>query len=401
MKILVISNLYPPNSRGGAEMIARDTAEEAVRQGHEVAVLSTGVHDTDDVVGGVRVVRFTPKLPYHILNDADQSLGSRLQWHARDLVGSRATRTIVTDAIKDVAPDLILTFNLRGMEIGSIAKAVRRSRISWIHELHDVQLLVPSGLEWFGPQRRVGLRRLWQSRIVKMFYGGLTGYIMGSPDTVVSPSVFMIDAHKKSGLFNKSESRVLINPVDLEVVQDRSVPKARERDKPARSVDRLETIKLLYVGQLELHKGVNYVLEAMGHVGDHKVVFDIVGDGSQQDELMNQVLDMSDSIKINFHGRVPHKKVFELMKEATALILPSVVIENCPGVILEARASNLPVIASNVGGVSELIDANGLFEPANARAIVEKIHLVAEGKVSSKGRSGLISVSEYVKELLK
>ncbi|MBT6254115.1 glycosyltransferase [Candidatus Uhrbacteria bacterium] len=388
MKILVISNLYPPESRGGAEMIARDTAEEAVRQGHEVTVLSTGTHDADDVVGGVRVVRFTPKLPYHILNDADQSLGSRLQWHARDLVGSRATRTIVTDAIKDTAPDLILTFNLRGMEIGSVAKAVRRSRISWIHELHDVQLLVPSGLEWFGPQKRVGLRWLWQSKIVKMFYGGLTGYIMGSPDTVVSPSVFMIDAHKKSGLFDKSESRVLINPVDMSDVSENV-----KRDS--------EEVRLLCVAQLELHKGVNYVIEALNHVGEHEVTLDIVSAGSQLDELMNQALDLPESVNVSFHGRVPHEKVFELMKQASALILPSVVIENCPGVILEARASDLPVIASNVGGVSEFIDLNGLFEPANARAIVEKIHLVAEGKVNSKGRSGLISVSEYVKELLK
>jgi len=388
-------------------MIARDFAEEAVRQNHELWSLSTTTRENtdegiaDDVVGGVKIRRYAPKLPYYILEDAEQSLGSRLMWHAKDLVGSRATSDLVTETIKESSPDVIVTFNLRGMEIGSVVRAIRRSRINWIHELHDVQLLVPSGLEWFGPQKRVGLRWLWQSRIVKMFYGWLTGYIMGSPGLVVSPSVYMIDAHKKMGLFVKSESHVLINPVDLDVDRARFTPNMDGRAKVDKTQDHDKVTKLLYVGQLELHKGVHDVLEALKHVSEHKVELDIVGAGSQQDELMNQVLEHPDSVVVRFHGRVSHERVFEFMASASALVLPSVVVENCPGVILEARSVGLPVIASNVGGIPELIAPEGLFEPADPRGIAEKIHLLAEGKVSASSKDDLISVSIYVDNLLK
>jgi glycosyltransferase involved in cell wall biosynthesis len=55
-------------------------------------------------------------------------------------------------------------------------------------------------------------------------------------------------------------------------------------------------------------------------------------------------------------GRQPRERVFALMKGASALVFPSTCYENLPVTILEAYAVGLPVIASNLGGMSSLID---------------------------------------------
>ena len=89
------------------------------------------------------------------------------------------------------------------------------------------------------------------------------------------------------------------------------------------------------------------------------------------------------------------------MAKADALVLPSVVVENCPGVILEARTVGLPVIASDVGGVSELIDPDGLFQPGDPLGIAQKIHDVVGGKIKSLGKEGLLDVEEYVEVLVR
>lgn len=383
MRILVVTNLYGPESRGGAENIAKQAAEEMVRQGHEVTVLSTTGKPVSDLASavddGVMVLRYHPGLPYHILHDAKQPLWKRLLWHKLDVLQMAGARKATNQAIEQAKPDLIITHNLRGMGMG-VARAVRASGVRWMHTLHDIQLLVPSGLYWFDHVS------FWQRSIVTAPYQWWMKRVMGSPDMISAPTNYIADAHREAGFFAESDVRVLQTPVNLPADLSR---------KEAQSIS--IPLKLVVVGQLEPNKGLHVLIEALRHVED--VQLDIVGDGSAAVDLAELALQTPKSVTVNLHGRVPHTEVFRYMREADALVFPSVAIENCPGAILEANVVGLPVIGSDQGGVPELIHPEGLFEPGNVRLLVQAIERLRAGDIKPMDIKPS-NVETYVKHLL-
>jgi glycosyltransferase involved in cell wall biosynthesis len=108
----------------------------------------------------------------------------------------------------------------------------------------------------------------------------------------------------------------------------------------------------LFVGRLSQEKGVDTMLAAWKRLGE-KVPLKIVGDG----ELAPEVAEAAERLnEVEWMGRQPKERVLALMKDARALIFPSVWYEGFPMVIAEAYAVGLPVIASNLGSMSSLID---------------------------------------------
>ncbi len=80
-------------------------------------------------------------------------------------------------------------------------------------------------------------------------------------------------------------------------------------------------------------------------------------------------------------GRQTREKVLELMREARVLIVPSECYENGPLTVLEAFACGLPVIASNLGSMAEIVDHERtglLFEPGNAADLARKVRWAFE-----------------------
>ena len=108
----------------------------------------------------------------------------------------------------------------------------------------------------------------------------------------------------------------------------------------------------LFVGRLSQEKGLDTLLAAWQRLR-HKVPLKIVGDGP----LAPRVAEISKRVaEIEWLGRQPKDQVEHLMKDARALIFPSVWYEGFPMVIAEAYAVGLPVVASDLGSMSSLID---------------------------------------------
>jgi glycosyltransferase involved in cell wall biosynthesis len=108
---------------------------------------------------------------------------------------------------------------------------------------------------------------------------------------------------------------------------------------------------VLYVGRLSKEKGLDTLLAAREQFGE-EVPLKLVGDGP----LAPQVAEAARRQKLEWLGQLPKDRVLGLMKEARALIFPSVWYEGFPMVIAEAYAVGLPVIASDLGSMSSLID---------------------------------------------
>tara|TARA_B100000949_G_C14238387_1_gene432313 strand:- start:168 stop:1370 length:1203 start_codon:yes stop_codon:yes gene_type:complete len=113
---------------------------------------------------------------------------------------------------------------------------------------------------------------------------------------------------------------------------------------------------LLSVGRAHWVKGYNYALKSCKLLKDADVPFHytIVG-GAEDEELQFLQKKYNLEREVSLLKRMPQKQVFDIMKSASLLLLPSI-IEGTPNVIVEAMALGLPVLCTNCGGVSELIE---------------------------------------------
>jgi len=114
--------------------------------------------------------------------------------------------------------------------------------------------------------------------------------------------------------------------------------------------------RLLAVGMFYEAKGYDVLLRAVAQLD---VGLDMIGDGSLRPGLEELARSLGVADRVTFHGVQPKPAVARMMREAELLVLSSH-FENNPTAVLEALASGLPVVATRVGGVPELVnESNG------------------------------------------
>ena len=141
--------------------------------------------------------------------------------------------------------------------------------------------------------------------------------------------------------------------------------------------------KFLFVGYLAKRKGLDTALKALGELKSYDWTLDILGDGSQREELEGLVnkLDLSDRVK--FYGFRDDAEKF--MSEASCLLFPSHQ-EGLPLTVNEALAVGLPVIASDIEPLRPLlksIELNNLVTPGDVSEWREAIKNFLDFKTSS------------------
>jgi glycosyltransferase involved in cell wall biosynthesis len=132
---------------------------------------------------------------------------------------------------------------------------------------------------------------------------------------------------------------------------------------------------VLFVGRLSREKGVDLLLAAWKRLRG-RLPLKIVGDGPVAGQVAEAVRRLRG---VEWLGSQPKDSVLALMKDARALIFPSVWYEGFPMVIAEAYAVGLPVIASDLGSMSSLIDHGRtglLFGPGDTEALTAQLQWV-------------------------
>jgi glycosyltransferase involved in cell wall biosynthesis len=128
--------------------------------------------------------------------------------------------------------------------------------------------------------------------------------------------------------------------------------------------------RILFVGRLIDYKGVQYLIEAIKKLSVPYELL-IIGEGPYRSLLQRS----SAGLNISFLGEISPLKVCEFMRSASVFVLPSLT-ENLPNVILEALAAGVPVIATSVGALPEIIreGENGfLIPPKDSNLIAERL----------------------------
>jgi glycosyltransferase involved in cell wall biosynthesis len=130
--------------------------------------------------------------------------------------------------------------------------------------------------------------------------------------------------------------------------------------------------RLLFVGRLVQRKGVEVLLDAIAALrGQRAVELMIVGDGPLQDNLRERAARLGISDVVRFTGFVPAAELSRQFSECDAFVLPAVEdskgdVEALGVVLIEALLHNRPVIASESGGIPEIVlhEQTGLLVPS-------------------------------------
>ena len=210
MKIGIVTNLYPPHARGGAENVIVRTVEQLLSMGHDIFVITgqpkeKGVETSLGKVSIERVYRFFPSNVYFTLDDYKHRWPIRLFWHIIDAFSSSGANAVKT-ILADEKPDVVITHNLKGIGL-RIPEAIQGMGIPHVHIMHDLQLVIPSGLRMFGQEKEP-----WYARPGYLAYRAICRARLGKPSMVISPSQFLIDEYKKVGFFKEPDVRFMPNP---------------------------------------------------------------------------------------------------------------------------------------------------------------------------------------------
>lgn len=389
LRVCLINNIYPPFHRGGAEQVVVKTVEGLRAAGHEVILITASPEgDTVEKQPGLTIYRFTPPNIYFYTKAHEHHAAMRMLWHLINLfhwpVAQRVKRIVQQEQ-----PDIVHTHNLMGLSF-LIPRIIASLQIPHVHTVHDVQLVEPSGIILKEKEHE------WRYRgFPSKLYTAVVRWLFGSPHVVISPSKFLLKFYQERGFFPHSKGTVVRNPLTFTWHSSHE----QRRDSTV--------MHFLYVGQIESHKGITVLVDAFLQLKEHHIVLHIVGSGSLLSSITKQT---ASDPRVVMHGRVERDELARLFSTIDMTIVPSRCYENSPTVIFESFSFGVPVLASNVEGIAELIDEekNGMtFQPGDVASLQEKISWCIQHRqeVATMGQQTQaflrdITKQEYISELI-
>ena len=163
--------------------------------------------------------------------------------------------------------------------------------------------------------------------------------------------------------------------------------------------------RLVFVGSLQPLKGLPELLAGLARMNDIPWELHLAGVGPQAAEYRELGGRLGLSSRLHWHGAMLKPDLAELLRASRALVLPSRV-ESLPCVILEAMATGLPVLATRVGGIPEIVDeTNGvLIEPRDVDAIEAGIRKLLSRDFDNEAiavRARRFTLAEVGREILE
>lgn len=335
MRVLVAHNAY--QQRGGEDSVVDDEVALLRARGAEVALMQ--LHN-DDIAGMGRL-----------------ELLGRTLW-------SRPAAQEMAERCRSFRPDVVHVHNSFPLMSPSIHWAAQAAGVPVVQTLHNFRLLCPQAM-----LLREG--RVCEDCVGRLpWRGAVRGCYRGSvaQSSVLAATLVL---HRARGTWQRRVNRfIALTEFSRGKLVEGGLPGDRIRVKPnfadlpaAADVPRQG---LLFVGRLSEEKGVQTLAAAAAGL---TVPVQVIGDGP-----LRTTVDKADGLQAQ--GAQPLQVVAAAMRTAGALVLPSICYENFPRTLVEAFASGLPVIASRLGAMAELVQdgvTGLLFEPGDASALRERL----------------------------
>lgn len=149
-----------------------------------------------------------------------------------------------------------------------------------------------------------------------------------------------------------------------------------------------ENIVVGFIGRLEWEKGVHHIIDAMELIQDQRVKLEVVGSGSQLSDLKKKVERKGLGDRVSFLGHVEEGDRSNVMQAWNAAVIPSS-YEPFGIVALELGQAGIPIIAAQVGGLSEIISSSEfgyLIREVSGVAIAQEIESILSNQTEAAAR---------------
>jgi glycosyltransferase involved in cell wall biosynthesis len=323
MKILLVHNRY--QIAGGEDTVVQAEKSMLETHGHEVALLES---DNADISGGV----------------------GRLQ-AAMGAVYSRRGKRRVASELARFRPDVMHVHNFFPLFSPSIYSAAREAGVAVVQTLHNYRLVCPNALlfrDGHVCEDCVG-RAVPLPGVVHACYRGSR--------LATAPVVAMLAVHRALGTWtNMVDAYIALTEFSRQKLIEGGVPAEKIFAKPnfvhpCPVVGDGQGGYALFAGRLSEEKGISTLLAAWKQIAE-QIPLKMVGNGPLAQMVQSAT---KQSRGIEWLGQVSREQTLDLMRHATLLIFPSIVYETFGMSIVEAFAVGLPVVASDLGAMSSLI----------------------------------------------
>ena len=366
LRVLVAHNAY--QQRGGEDSVVESEVELLLKHGHAVERYTRHNSEISNNGGGAF---------------AQLKL-------ARDALWSQRSSADITRAMAAFRPDVIHVHNSFPLISPSLYWAAAAAGVPVVQTLHNFRLICPQAM-----LLREG--RVCESCVGKVPWRGVVhGCYRGSvaQSAVVAT---MVQTHRALGTWqSKVTMYIALNEFCKRKFIEGGLPAGRLRIKP-NFVD-LPALPVrarsgyLFVGRLSAEKGVQVLAQAMAAVPPGTTLR-VAGSGPEQPQL--------DGVRgVHLLGALAAPAIQHEMAGARALVLPSIWYENFPRTLVEAFANGLPVIASRLGAMAELVEdgvTGLLFEPGNSADLAAKLAW-AEAHPEEMARMGQAAQARHANE---
>ena len=365
MKILIPTEYYPPFVRGGGEISTKILAEELAKK-HDVTVLTPNYFSRSEELkgkeNGVKINRF------RFISHAPTKSGAKKRsffnlFHSLYIKHSaKIFKNQIEKYVKKKKVDIIHAQNLESI-LGLADAKIDAKKIAYIRDLRIIE------------------KRDHRNKLKKF-------------DLIFVNSKFIEKECKKK----KIKTKVLYNPIDKKIISKLTKKQAKEKF--------LTTTKkiILFVGGLEKKKGAHLIPEIARENPEYN--FFVIGKGSleyDKDFIKNRPGNM------NPFFFIPYEELADYYRAADILIVPSLWQEPFGRVVIEAYANATPVIATNIGGLPEIVDKHTgfLISPKEVeKEITRIIKRLNDKQIKMLSRNAYkkskqFTATKIVKDLLK
>ena len=366
MRILFLSNFFPPARPGGYTQWCHEVAERLGERGHTIGVL-TSRHERAKAPRGEQNI-------YRLLHlEGDLEYYQPLHFFTRWKRQHRENLVFLEHTVKDFAPDLIFVWGMWALSkaLPALAEQLLPGRV--VYYLSDYW---PSAMDmhtayWQSPAQR------WPTQVLKRVLSKVAMSMLaeeGQPHLKLEQAICV-----------SARVRELLIEAGLPLQSARSIRGGIEVQRFLNGPERDRAsgrLRLLYAGQLVQHKGVHTAIEAMARLASKwstdQIHLTVVGSGHPDYEALLRHLVERERLQnyVTFEKPVSKDKMPALLNQFDVLVFPSIYEEPLARMTQEAMASGLVVVGTTTGGTGEILrhGETGLtFEPEDADGLAEQV----------------------------
>ncbi len=436
MKILFTVHQFFPESRAGVEVVTLGLAKELRRRGHEPFVLAAKRSTPGDGIRPGEIENYDYEgIPVRKIGRPEEGLSRPFHLNYRN----EAMEQRASEYAREVRPDIVHAMHLQGLS-ASVLSAFRELGLPVIYTAADFWTICPvvdlrrhDGAMCRGPEVHHCVRciasRSTDAR-VRRTASTVPGAAVKATDlfsrTPLARSSLLLrqvrDVSERPGYIRermKSVDHVLAYTHLARNLLSKNGVGAGKTSVSSYGIDtsgvagaRTErqacaTLRVGFVGTLAPHKGPDTLVRAFKAAPDLDARLDIYGDPERYAAYAEELRSLAaDDGRISLHGLFSRGELGRVYSEIDVLVVPSRWYENGPGVIFESFAAGAPVVATDLGGMSEFVrhGENGLlFRPEDAGDLARQLRrLCEEPGVLERLREGIgdvKTVGEYAAEL--